>query len=140
MSSRPSRLSWPSAALSLAAALALLTFSAAASQAGAPKTLDVQVEPAGVDGDTIFYNFTVTIAHEDEGWRHFADAFEVLDAANGKLLGIHRFLHPHEDEQPFTRTLYRLPVPSSVERVRIRAHDKVHGYEPEPMEVDLPAG
>ena len=106
--------------------------------AGKPETLEAKVEPAGRDGDTMFYNVAATIRHEDTGWDHYCNRFEVLDAATGKLLGIRELAHPHENEQPFTRTLYRLPVPEGVKRIHVRAHDSVHGYETPPMELSLP--
>ena len=109
-----------------------------AARAGEPKTLEVKIEPAGEDGDTRFFNVTATIRHEDTGWDHFCNRFEILDAKTGKLLGQRVLAHPHEDEQPFTRTLYRMPVPADVTRVRVRAHDSLHGYEQEPVEMDLP--
>ena len=106
--------------------------------ADAPKTIDVKIEPAGEDGETRFFNVSATIRHADTGWDHYADRFEVLDAATGRLLGQRELAHPHEDEQPFTRMLYRMPVPPGVVRVRVRAHDSKHGYELDPMELDLP--
>ena len=103
-----------------------------------PKTLSVKIEPAGADGETRFYNVSATIRHADTGWDHYCNRFEVLDAATGRSLGERVLAHPHEDEQPFTRMLYRMPVPPGVTRVRVRAHDSVHGYEPEGIELDLP--
>lgn len=106
--------------------------------AGEPKTLEVKIEPAGEEGDTRFFNVTATILHEDTGWDHFCNRFEVLDAKTGRLLGQRVLAHPHEDEQPFTRTLFSMPVPPGVTRVRVRAHDSKDGYEQEPVEMDLP--
>ena len=106
--------------------------------AGDPEVLEVVIESAGEEGELRFFNVEATIRHADEGWRHYADAFEVLDAATGKLLGVRKLMHPHEHEQPFTRSLYRMETPREVTRVIVRAHDKVHGYSKEPLEVDLP--
>lgn len=122
----------------LAAALAVAPFTEL--HAGQPEVLEVEIEPAGVDGDMRFFTFKVTIRHDDEGWDHYANRFEVLDAATGKLLGVRELAHPHENEQPFTRSLYRVPVPQGVTRVHVRSHDSVHGYENPPMELQLPAG
>ena len=44
------------------------------------------------------------------------------------MLGTRVLQHPHVEEQPVTRTLEGLTLPSSVDRVRIRAHDSVHGF------------
>jgi len=36
--------------------------------------------------------------------------------------------HPHEKEQPFTRSLSGVRVPAGVNMMIVRAHDKVHGH------------
>jgi hypothetical protein len=36
-------------------------------------------------------------------------------------------LHPHETEQPFTRSLGGVEVPEGIDRVILRANDSVHG-------------
>jgi hypothetical protein len=46
----------------------------------------------------------VTVQHADSGWDHYADAWEVV-APDGAVLGTRTLLHPHVDEQPFTRSL-----------------------------------
>lgn len=73
------------------------------------------------------YRFDVTVSHADSGWDHYADAFEIL-APDGTLLGTRTLLHPHENEQPFTRSLTDVSVPRGTREVRVRAHDNVHGY------------
>lgn len=72
------------------------------------------------------YRVSVTVKHADEGWDHYADKWDVLDEA-GNILGTRVLMHPHVDEQPFTRSL-TLSIPMNVKNVTIRAHDKVHGY------------
>jgi len=81
------------------------------------------------------YRVSVTITHEDEGWDHYADKWDVLDA-EGNLLGTRVLMHPHDTEQPFTRSL-SLSIPMNVEKVTIRAHDKVHGYGGKEMTVPV---
>jgi hypothetical protein len=44
------------------------------------------------------------------------------------LLGTRTLLHPHETEQPFTRSLAGVRIPNEVAEVTVRAHDRVHGY------------
>jgi hypothetical protein len=73
------------------------------------------------------WRFDVTVRHADEGWDHYADKWEVL-APDGTLLATRVLLHPHETEQPFTRSLSGVTIPADVDRVTIRAHDSVHGY------------
>ncbi|VAW19242.1 hypothetical protein MNBD_ALPHA12-2258 [hydrothermal vent metagenome] len=83
------------------------------------------------------YRFDVTIAHADTGWEHYADAFEVLDM-DGKVLGTRTLLHPHVDEQPFTRSLLGVVIPKGVQKVTIRAHDSVHEYGGREIVLTLP--
>lgn len=68
----------------------------------------------------------VTVRHADEGWQHYADHWQVL-RPDGRILGTRVLLHPHDREQPFTRSLRGLKIPPEVMEVRVRAHDKVHG-------------
>ena len=83
------------------------------------------------------YAFKVTVLHADTGWDHYADKWEILDP-EGKVLGTRVLLHPHEDEQPFTRGLSGIHVPSVVKEVTVRAHDKVHGWGGKTMTIKLP--
>ncbi len=73
------------------------------------------------------WRFDVTVAHPDEGWDHYADAWEVA-APDGTVLGTRALEHPHEAEQPFTRALGGVEIPGSVTEVVIWAHDSVHGW------------
>lgn len=87
---------------------------------------DVIEASATADGDGTF-TFSATVRSDDAGWDKYADAWEVLDE-DGSSLGVRELLHPHENEQPFTRTLSGVVVPSTVERVTVRARDSVLGY------------
>ena len=117
----------------LLAGLSLMLILAAPSQAGQAEIVDVQVNRGG-DGS---YRFDVTVRHADEGWDHYADGWQVL-APDGSVLGERRLLHPHVDEQPFTRSLSGVVVPPGTRTVRIRAHDSVHGYSPPSAEIPIP--
>jgi len=83
------------------------------------------------------YRFDVTLQHEDTGWEHYADQWEVV-APDGEILGIRKLLHPHVNEQPFTRSLSGVKIPNNIEQVSIRAHDSVHAYGGREMTLDLP--
>jgi hypothetical protein len=48
-------------------------------------------------------------------------------------------LHPHVNEQPFTRSLGNVKVPAGIDRVIIRARDSLHGWGGREFEVTLPA-
>ncbi|MFQ5971249.1 MAG: hypothetical protein ACE5Q3_02890 [Alphaproteobacteria bacterium] len=73
------------------------------------------------------WRFDVTVRHDDTGWDHYADKWEVL-APDGTVLGTRVLLHPHENEQPFTRSLTGVELPDGIDTVIIRAHDSVDGY------------
>lgn len=116
---------------SLAAAL-VLSMANTAVQAGEAHVVDATVESRG---DT--YRFDVTLRHGDEGWDHYADRWEVL-TPEGEVIDERTLHHPHENEQPFTRSLRGVEVPDGTSRVRIRAHDSVHGYGGDEVTLELP--
>ena len=73
------------------------------------------------------YTFSVTVQHEDEGWDHYADRWEII-GPNDEVLATRVLLHPHVGEKSFTRTKAGVSIPETIERVRVRAHDSLHGY------------
>ena len=91
--------------------------------AGEVEVVDARAAEAS-DGS---YRFDVALRHADEGWEHYADAWDVL-APDGTVLATRVLGHPHVDEQPFTRSLSGVAIPAGVTRVTIRGHDKVHGH------------
>lgn len=101
--------------------------------AGMADVLDVRAnrQPDGSFG------FSVTVRHDDAGWDHYADAWEVV-GPDGKVLGTRVLLHPHVNEQPFTRSLGGVAIPDGVRTVTVRAHDKVHGHGGIAVAVELP--
>jgi hypothetical protein len=52
----------------------------------------------GSDG---LWKFDTTVRHNDEGWDHYADAWQVVDS-EGNILAERILAHPHDTEQPFT--------------------------------------
>ena len=118
------------------ATIALSLFScllwSAIAAAGQAEITDVQVQK-GQNG----YRFDVTIRHADTGWEHYADGWEVL-SPDGEALGKRVLMHPHVNEQPFTRSLSGVRVPAGMDSVVIRAHDSVHGYNDKTYKVKLP--
>ena len=71
--------------------------------------------------------FNVTVRHDDAGWQHYADLWEVL-SPQGKVLGKRVLYHPHDNEQPFTRSLSNVAIPPAITEVVIRARDSRHGW------------
>ena len=83
------------------------------------------------------WHFDVTVRHADENWDHYADAWQVR-APDGTVLGTRELLHPHVNEQPFTRSLSGVKIPDDVKMVTIHARDSVHGWGGEALTLDLP--
>jgi hypothetical protein len=81
------------------------------------------------------YRVEATILHADSGWDHYADAFEVL-APDGTVLITRELLHPHENEQPFTRSTSAFDLPDGLKSVTVRAHDSVHGFGGKLIEIE----
>lgn len=116
--------------LALAAAFAVMPVLA---QAGEADVLDVSATRTGGG----MWRFDVTVRHADEGWDHYADAWDVV-APDGTVLGTRTLYHPHVEEQPFTRSLSGVRIPDGIAFVRLRARDSVHAYGGKEMRVELP--
>lgn len=95
--------------------------------------VDAEIEP-DEDGT---YTVSATVASADTGPEKYADAWEVR-TADGTVLGERELLHPHVDEQPFTRSLSGVEIPADVDRVTLAARDSVEGFCGETFEVDVP--
>ena len=101
--------------------------------AGEADVLKVEVERTGDNS----FHFDVTVLHNDEGWDHYANRWDVV-APDGNVLATRVLHHPHENEQPFTRSLGAVKIPQSVNNVSIRAHDSAHGYGGKITTIQLP--
>ena len=82
------------------------------------------------------WRVNTTLKHNDTGWEHYADAWRIM-SENGEKLGERILFHPHENEQPFTRSLQDLVVPKGMHVVYVEAHDKKHGWSKQRVRVDL---
>ena len=87
--------------------------------------------------NTTGWNFEVTVRHADEGWDHYADKWDIV-APDGTVLGTRELAHPHENEQPFTRSLSGVQIPDTIGQVTVKAHDSVHGYGGTELTISLP--
>ena len=81
--------------------------------------------------------FSVTLKHADQGWDHYADQWDVV-TMDGKLLKSRILHHPHEQEQPFTRSLSGVLIPVGESEVKVRAMDTKHCYSAQEFVVDIP--
>lgn len=116
---------------------AMIAFAGAAATFADARADEAEVLAVNVTkiGDGV-YRFDVTVSHADAGWSHYADRWQVL-SEDGDVLGERVLLHPHDNEQPFTRA-EAVKVPPGTARVRVRAHDNVHGFGGAAMTVEMP--
>ena len=96
---------------------------------------EATVEDVKVTKQDDMYRFSVRILHKDSGWEHYVNRYELLDR-DGNILATRVLLHPHENEQPFTRSLSAVMM-KGIKIVYVRANDSVDGYS-KPYEVRLP--
>ena len=91
------------------------------------------------------WTFHVTVKHPDTGWEDYADGWDVVLPDGSVVLPnpndpfTRLLLHPHETEQPFTRSQSRIAIPSEITTVTVRAHDLVDGFGGKEVVVDLTA-
>jgi hypothetical protein len=103
---------------------------------------DVQFVHATQAADGI-WTFSVTVLHPDTGWNDYADGWDVVlpDGSVVKPVADSPFtrllVHPHVDEQPFTRSQNGIAIPEDVTQVTVRAHDLVDGWGGRVVIVDL---
>lgn len=119
-------------------------------------TAEPEPQPSGsADADVVFvsasmtgenvWSFSVTVEHPDTGWEDYADGWDVVLPDGTVLLPkpddpfTRLLLHPHETEQPFTRSQSGIEIPTDVTEVTVRAHDIVDGFGGEEVVVDLTA-
>ena len=89
------------------------------------------------------WTFHVTVSHPDTGWEDYVDGWDVV-LPDGTILKVQEgdvftrlLLHPHVDEQPFTRSQSGILIPENVTQVTVRAHDLVDGFGGQEVVVDL---
>lgn len=100
---------------------------------GCADVIDVEVVSSG---DRTF-TFHVTVSSADEGWDKYADEW-VVRAPDGRVLGTRTLTHPHENEQPFTRSLSAVEIPAGLDTVMVAARDSVAGYCGNQFEIAIP--
>jgi len=130
----------PFAAMRRSGVLALLLFiQGTAFATGGADVLDVKARQTAPQ----MWHFSVTITHPDTGWDHYVDGWDVVlpDGSVIKPAAGEQFtrtlVHPHVDEQPFTRSQGGVKIPVDVKQVTVRAHIKSEGYIGKTMEVDV---
>ncbi len=109
----------------------LLSLIACPAFADAPTVIDATASNSGSK-----WRFDVTLEHPDTGWDHYADGWRI-ESNDGSVLGIRELVHPHENEQPFTRSLSGVSLPSGTSTVQIRARCNVDGWSTKTFKLDL---
>ncbi|WP_027856495.1 hypothetical protein [Marinobacterium jannaschii] len=115
----------------LGAIYSALLLNSAGLLAGEADVVDVKVNCASS------CTIKVTVLHQDEGWEHYVDRWEVV-SDSGEVLAVRTLYHPHVQEQPFTRAIYDFKKPDTPQWVTIRAHDSRHGFGGKTKRVRLP--
>jgi hypothetical protein len=98
-----------------------------------PDVVDVRVRASGTDR----FDLDATISSPYDTPQRYADAFRVM-GRDGRVFGERILLHDHANEQPFTRDLYGVSIPSGVRVVVVQARDLKHGYGGKTFEIALP--
>ena len=130
--------------MKIAAAMTLLSAVVApvAAQSQVPGNADV-TDVRAVETARNAWTFYVTVSHPDQGWEDYADGWDVVlpDGTVVKPDGDKPFtrhlLHPHVNEQPFTRSQSGIRIPEEIQRITVRAHDIVDGWGGNEVVVDL---
>ena len=78
----------------------------------------------------------VTLKHDDAGWKHYADAWRIIDE-NGKEIGKRTLHHPHVNEQPFTRSLNDFYIKNDIKVIYVEAHDSKHGWSSDRVKIKM---
>ncbi|WP_197917410.1 hypothetical protein [Thiosulfatihalobacter marinus] len=82
------------------------------------------------------WRFDVTLTHPDTGWDHYADGWRA-ETEGGSVLGTRELVHPHVDEQPFTRSLSPVALADGIATVLIRARCNIDGWSRDVFALEL---
>ncbi len=121
--------------LILSGLLGLALLGAGPAFAGEADVVEVKATQAS-DGT---WRFDVAVLHADAGWDHYADKWAVF-APDGTMLGERVLLHPHDNEQPFTRSQSGILISEDIKTVTVRAHDSVHEWGGKEIAVEVNGG
>ena len=99
---------------------------------GCAHVIDATAEDRGAS-----WTVTATVKSADTGWEKYADAWQVR-GPDSEVLGERILAHPHENEQPFTRSLSGIDIPEGVDTVTVAARDSVLGFCGEVFVLEVP--
>jgi len=98
-----------------------------------PDVLSAKIHARSAD----VFDFDVTVSSPYDSPSRYADAFRVM-RHDGTVFGERILWHDHAGEQPFTRDLYGVKIPTGIRQVVIQARDQKYGYGGKKIVVDLP--
>ncbi|MEM7734188.1 MAG: hypothetical protein AAF267_00195 [Deinococcota bacterium] len=84
------------------------------------------------------YTVHATVRHFDQGWDNYANIFQVVPVGDAGSVdnGVRELLHPHDNEQPFTRSQANV---SASGQVRVESADNVEGWGGSTIVLDVDA-
>ncbi len=97
---------------------------------------DVEIVKVVLTKQTGTWRADVTLKHADEGWKHYADGWRLVDA-DGNEIGMRTLYHPHVKEQPFTRSLRDFQIPAKTKILFVEARDLKHGWSANKVRIDM---
>lgn len=97
---------------------------------------DVEIVKVVLTKHTGTWRADVTLNHADTGWKHYADAWRLVDE-KGNEIGKRTLYHPHIDEQPFTRSLNNFQIPKDTKIIFVEAHDLNRGWSKGKVKIDM---
>jgi len=97
---------------------------------------DVEIVKVVLTKHTGTWRADVTLNHADTGWKHYADAWRLVDE-KGNEIGKRTLYHPHVNEQPFTRSLSSFQIPHDTKIIFVEAHDLNRGWSPNRVKIDM---
>lgn len=97
---------------------------------------DIEIVKVKLTQQTGTWRADVTLNHADTGWKHYADAWRLVDE-KGSVIGKRTLYHPHVNEQPFTRSLYDFQIPINTKMIFVEAHDLNRGWSANKVKIDL---
>lgn len=97
---------------------------------------DVEIVKVVLTKHTGTWRADVTLNHADTGWKHYADAWRLVDG-QGNEIGKRTLYHPHVNEQPFTRSLSNFKIPKDTKIFFVEAHDINRGWSKNKVKIDM---
>jgi hypothetical protein len=82
------------------------------------------------------WRFDVTLTHPDTGWDHYANGWRV-ETEDGSVQSTRELVHPHVNEQPFTRSLAPVELADGIATVLIRARCNIDGWSRDVFALEL---